>query len=87
MKSIVKHEMPIGADGAKAAGELLVEDGMIKAKVEVSFPLEKVLAPAQDVINNMVDKLEKAIPGDWDKPYAEQIKKEAIAELAKRLSE
>lgn len=85
MKSIAKFEQVIGGDGAKASGELKIEDKMLKANVEVSYPLEKVLSPAQVVINQLVDKLEAAIPGDWDKPYAEQAKKEALEQLAKLL--
>lgn len=80
MKSIVKKE--IGSDGA--AAELLVGEG--KLAVQVSYPIEKLVAPITEKFGELVDKLEELIPGD-QKAMAAEIKAKAQAELVEFLGE
>lgn len=81
MKTIV--EQNLGGDGGKVG--VYVGEG--KLKVEASYPLEKIVSPATNAFNSAMDKLEKAIPGDWDKPMIEKIKSEFQAELIKQIGE
>lgn len=86
MKTIVDFKKEVGGDGAIASGALVLEGGFAKARVEISYPVAKALKPATDLIDDLVGKLEKAIPGDWDKalllPIAEEAKKKLIALLS-----
>lgn len=86
MKEIVKHEAAIGADGAKIQALVGVEGQYLSANVAVQYPIEKLVKPATEVINNLVDKLEQFIPGD-QKVMAENLKNEAKEALVKALSE
>lgn len=81
MKVIYEHG--IGGDGAKAGAYIDGADLVAK----VSFPLEKALAPINDVIDKAIDKIESTVPGDWDKALLEPIRAEAKAALVKLLSE
>lgn len=86
MKKLVSFEKELGGDGAKAAGSIGVSGASVVAQVEVNYPLEKVLEPALKVVDNMIDKIEKLIPGDQT-VIAANLKKEAREELVKLLSE
>lgn len=81
MKVIYEHE--VGGDGGKAGAYI---DGDQLA-VKVSYPLAKVLMPVNDVIDSLINKIEAAIPGDWDKAVLEPIRVAAKAELVSLLAE
>jgi hypothetical protein len=85
MKQLAQFEKEIGGDGAKASGALQVDGSSIVAEVKVSFPLAKVIEPAMKVVDGLVDKLEKLIPGDQS-GLAADLKREAREELVKVLS-
>ncbi len=87
MKSIVDFDKEIGTDGLHAKGGLAIEGANLKAYVEAVFPLAKVVDPAMKVVDTALDKLEAAIPGDWDKAIIEKIKLEAREQLVKILAE
>lgn len=75
MKTIYEHDL--GGDGAKA-GAYIDEKNVT---VSVSYPIVKVIAPAMVVIDNLIDKIEKLVPGDQT-GIAAKLKAEAQAELA-----
>ena len=86
MKEIIKHEADLGGDGAKFQAQLGVEGEFLSANVAVQYPIEKLVTPALDVINNLVDQIEEFIPGD-QKEMAAKLKAEAKEALVKALSE
>lgn len=86
MKVLAKFEQPIGADGGKAGGALGVEGDQLKVEISATYPLAKVIDPVMGVVDDMVDKLEKLIPGD-QLAMAAQIKLDARAAIVKALSE
>ncbi len=81
MKTILSQ--PIGGDGANAT--LSVDGGNLVAGV--SYPIAKLVTPINDVIDAAIDKVEAAIPGDWDKAVLEPIREAAKAELVALLGE
>jgi hypothetical protein len=81
VKSII--EKPIGGDGGKVV--LDIDAGNVELKV--SYPLAKVLSPVTDIIDVVINKVEAAIPGEWDKAVLEPIRLAAKAELIALLSE
>lgn len=87
MKSIVSFEKEIGGDGAKAAGAVTVEGESLKLGIAVSYPIAKIIEPATKAVDQLLAKLEAAIPGDWDKPMIEKVKVEYKVELMKLLAE
>ena len=87
MKKIIGHEQDIGGDGGKVSAQLGVEGENLKAEVSVIYPIAKVVEPATKALDSALDKLEKAIPGDWDKPMIEKVKAEYKTELVKLLAE
>lgn len=86
MKEIIKHEAALGGDGAKFQAQLGVEGEFLSANVAVQYPIEKLVTPALNVINNLVDQIEEFIPGD-QKEMAAKLKLEAKEALVKALSE
>lgn len=86
MKKIVGFENKIGGDGAMVAGELAVDGANLAAVVKIVYPIEKVAEPAFKVIDELVDKVEKLIPGDQT-ALAAGLKADARAALIKLLSE
>lgn len=70
-----------GGDGAHVA--LGVEED--KMYLKVTLPLSKVVEPCSMVIDQLIDKLEKIIPGD-QLAMAAQAKADAKAQLVKLLS-
>ncbi len=79
MKTIVSQ--PIGGDGATAS--LTVDGGNLNA--QISYPIAKLVSPINDVIDAAINKVEAAIPGDWDKAILEPIRIAAKAELVSLL--
>lgn len=86
MKDIVSFEQGIGGDGATLKGSLGVEGETLSAQVQVSFPIEKIVEPAMKVVDDLVDRLEKLIPGDQT-AMAASAKADARAALLKAFSE
>lgn len=88
MKQIVGIEKTLG-DSGKVQAQLGVQGENLVGKVtaEVTYPIIKVVEPATKALDSALDKLEKAIPGDWDKPLIEKIKAEYKEELVKLLAE
>ncbi len=87
MKTIVSHESALGLDGAKVAAAVGVKESNIRVEVSAEYPIEKFVGPATKAVDSLLDKLEAAIPGDWDKPMIERLKQEYKADLVKMLSE
>lgn len=81
----LKFEKELGDSGAKVSGKLGVEGVDLKAEVSVNFPVEKIIAPATKAVDGLLDKLEAAIPGSWDKPFIDKVKEEYREELLKLL--
>lgn len=79
----LKIEKEIGESGVKVAAKLGVEAEYLKAEVAVTFPVAKIIEPATKAVDGLLDKLETAIPGQWDKPYIEKLKAEYKEELIK----
>ena len=86
MKEFAKFEKELGEAGAKAAGTIGIEAGLLKAQVEFSYPAVKVIEPVLKVVDGLVDKLEKLIPGD-QLVMAENAKAEYRKALAEAISE
>ena len=87
MKEIVSTDKEIGSDGLKLGAKLGVEGSDLKAQIEVSYPIAKIIEPATKAADELLDKIEKAIPGDWDKPMIEKFKAEYKQRLVELLSE
>lgn len=87
MKTLVSHEADLGGQGGRANFELGVEARDLVARIEAKYPIEKIVEPATKAVDSLLTKLEKAIPGDWDKPYIEKFKAEYKEELIKLLAE
>ena len=81
----LQFEKELGDSGAKASGSIGVEGQNLKASVSVEYPVEKIIAPATKAVDSLLDKLEAAIPGSWDKPLLEKVKSEYKEELLKLL--
>jgi hypothetical protein len=80
MKTLV--EQAIGGDGAKAGA--YIDNGNLELRV--AYPLAKVVEPVNKIIDGAIDRLEAAVPGDWDKALLEPIRAEAKAALVALLS-
>lgn len=87
MKKIVSFDKAIGGDGLEIEAAVGVEASNLKARVELTYPIEAVIQPATKAADKLLDKLEKLIPGDWDKPIIEKLKQEFRQELVEALSE
>lgn len=86
MKSLAKFEQKIGGDGAELKGNVGIDASDVVAQVEIRYPLAKVIDPVMGVVDGLVDKLEKLIPGDQT-GLAAQAKIDARAAIVKALSE
>lgn len=87
MKNLVSFDQAVGGDGAKAQGGIGVEGDQLKAHVAVTYPIAKVVEPATKAVDGLLDKLKKAIPGDWDDALIEKFKAEYKQELVELLAE
>lgn len=87
MKTIIEKEMEVGGDGAKASGGFYVEEGMLKAKAEIMYPIAKVVDAVVKPLDPLKEKLKALIPGDWDNPYIDKAFDDAKQAIAKMLSE
>lgn len=86
MKVLIEKEMGDVAD-LHGKGGVYVEDGMLKAKVEIVYPIVKAIEPLMAPIDTAFQSVEDAIPGDWDKAILEPIKEGLKAELMKLVAE
>lgn len=86
MKEFINHEASLGGEGAKFGVKVGVEEEFIKLDASVSYPIAKVVEPVMGVVDTLVDKLEKLIPGDQT-AMAAQAKIDARAAIVKALSE
>jgi hypothetical protein len=86
MKELAKFEQPVGGDGAMVGGAVGVEGEYLTANVKAKYPIAKIVEPAAKVIDELVDKVEKLLPGDQT-GLAAELKAEARAKLVKALSE
>lgn len=86
MKELFKKDFDLGSD---ANGQVLlaVDPLVLKLSVSADYPVVKIIEPATQAVDKMLDKLEKLIPGDWDKPIIEKVKEEFREELIKLLTE
>lgn len=87
MKKLLDFDKELGGDGGKVEGALGIDGDHLSAQVAVKYPLAKVVEPATKALDKALDKLEKLIPGDWDKPLIEKIKVEYKEELIELLAE
>lgn len=76
MKEIVKFEKQLNDKGATVGAAVVVKDGFLVAQVEAKTPVIEVVNPVLNIANTAIDKLEAAIPGDWDKAILEKVKLE-----------
>lgn len=87
MKEIIKHEADLGGNGGKFSAGLGVDGQDLVAQIQAKMPIAKIVEPATKAFDSAMDKLEKLIPGDWDKPHIEAVKKEFAEQLVKLLAE
>lgn len=76
MKALIEKKFAgndVGTVGIYVDGPDLVQ--------QARFPLAKIIEPATNGVDKLLDKLEAAIPGDWDKPLIEKLKQEYKEEL------
>lgn len=86
MKVIGQIEQNIGGDGAKIKGALALKDQNLEASVVIAYPVEKIIKPATELFESALDKLEKIIPGNWDKPMIDAFKAQYKADLIAALT-
>jgi hypothetical protein len=90
MKKIVGIDHDFGGGDVKGSvgAQLQIEGADLVADVSVKgrIPLEKVMQPAKKVIDDLIDKVEKLIPGDQT-ALAAGLKSDAYAALVKAFSE
>jgi len=86
MKQIAEFNKELG-DGASATGALVIEEQLLKAKVEVSYPVSKIVEPATKALDQLLDKIKAAIPGTWDDVLIDKFKAEYKDDLVKIISE
>ncbi len=80
MKTLVEHG--IGGDGGMIG--LYLDEGKIKQIA--SYPIDKLLAPVNAIVDKAFDGLEKVIPGEWDMAILEPLRASAKAEIAKLIA-
>lgn len=80
MKELISQKF--GEGGQASLG---LEGG--SAVLSVKYPVGELAKPVTDAIDKMVDQIEAAIPGDWDKAVLEPIREAAKSEVIKLLSE
>lgn len=85
MKELVGKEFEIGSDG-KGKAHVSVDAQSLVVGVEASYPIAKIIEPATKAVDDLLDKLEKIIPGDWDKPLIEKLKEEYKEKLLEYLT-
>lgn len=87
MKEIYMIDETIGSDGFKVKGAVGVLASDLSVQLTATYPIEKIIEPAIKVADEMIDKIEKIIPGDWDMALLEKVKAEYKQKLIELLSE
>lgn len=87
MKTIANYEQSLGDGGGKASANIGIEESSLVAKVQIEYPLTQVVEPATKAFDAAMDRLEAAIPGDWDKPMIADVKAKFKEELVKFIAE
>lgn len=87
MKDLVKIEQGLGDGAAQVKAAFGVEGQNLKVEASITYPIAKVVEPATKAVDGLLDKLKKAIPGDWDDALIEKFKEEYKEELVKLLAE
>ena len=87
MKNLYVIEKNVGSDGLAVSGAIGIEESNVKVAIALEYPIAMILEPATKALDKLLDKVEKLIPTDWDKPYIEQLKVEYKQELIKLLSQ
>lgn len=87
MKTIVDFDKEIGSDGAKVKGALGVEAQDLRLEVAVTYPIAKVVEPATQALDKLLDKIKATIPGTWDDVAIDKFKVEYKEDLVALLSE
>ena len=86
MKELASIEKDLGSDG-KAKASLAVNGDQLQAQVSVTYPIAKIIEPATNAVDSLLEKLKAAIPGDWENPLIDGFKAEYKSELIKLLAE
>lgn len=79
-KVIAKYETAMGADG-KIGASIGIEGEDLAVEMKGKYPLKKVVEPATQALDNLLDKLKAAIPGTWDDKLIDQFKLEYKQDL------
>ena len=85
MKAIYEIQKEVGQ--ITLDGKIGVVEKKLKIELAALYPIEALVSPATDALDQMLDKLEAIIPGDWDKPMIEKFKVEYKEKLVSLLSE
>lgn len=64
MKTIYAINEAVGSDGLQVEGAIKVDQSVLKLEVNATYPVEKIIAPATKLVDELLDKIEKIIPGD-----------------------
>lgn len=86
VKKFASFDKELGGDGGMVSGSLGVEGASVKALIEITYPVEKVIEPALKAVDSLVDKLEALIPGDQSS-LAAKLKAEARQEILELIAE
>lgn len=86
MKELFRKDFDLGSD-ASGQAVLGVNAEHLKLELSALYPTDKIIEPAAQAVDKLLDKLEKLIPGDWDKPLIDKLKEEFREELIKLLTE
>lgn len=79
-KKFFETTQPLGGDGGKLVAAGGVDQNDLVLDAQVRYPFEKIAAPALQVVDSIIDKVEQWIPGD-QKAMAEQFKADARKQL------
>lgn len=80
-KSFYKHKQAIGGDGAELTADVGIKGENLRVEAAVEMPMIKIVAPATVAVDNLLDKLKKAIPGTWDDKLINQFKEDYKKDL------
>lgn len=86
MKSLYEIKEPVGSDGLIVEAAVKVDSQVLKVELAGTYPIGMILEPATKAVDDLLDKLEKAIPGSWDKPLIEKVKEEYKEKLIELLT-
>lgn len=87
MKPILSHAQDIGTDGAKIIAELGVVGLDLAFTTRVSYPIQKLIEPAQKALDSALDALAAKIPGTWDDAIFAGLKADFQAKIVQAILE